>query len=57
MKVVSYQWGVKSSKKLTSLGCKVTFKSYQDLGHSASPAELDDIETFLEKECNVPRNK
>ncbi|KAJ5820608.1 hypothetical protein N7474_006199 [Penicillium riverlandense] len=48
--VVPFQFGEKSSQTLKELGLKdVTFNRYPDLGHSADPAEIDDLEQFLGK--------
>lgn len=45
--VVRYAWGVASAKKLEEWGCKVDFKTYRNLGHSADPDEINDLEKYL----------
>ncbi|KAJ5919195.1 Acyl-protein thioesterase 1 [Penicillium verhagenii] len=48
--VVKYQFGKISSEKVRELGAEdVSFNSYEDLGHSADPQEIADLEDFLEK--------
>ncbi|KAK0633595.1 Phospholipase/carboxylesterase/thioesterase [Immersiella caudata] len=47
--VVHAQLGQLSKSLLHVQGYNVTFKVYQDLEHSATPEELDDVETFLNK--------
>ncbi|PLN86102.1 acyl-protein thioesterase 1 [Aspergillus taichungensis] len=48
--VVNYQFGKTSSEMVKQLGVEdVTFKSYPDLGHSADPTEIQDLEQFLNK--------
>jgi predicted esterase len=39
--------GEESADKLKDLGYDVTFKKYLGLAHSASPAEIQDIATFI----------
>jgi predicted esterase len=46
--VVRYEFGVATKELLTGLGLNVTWKSYPDLEHSASPAELEYLGKFLE---------
>ncbi|KAK4452916.1 Phospholipase/carboxylesterase/thioesterase [Podospora aff. communis PSN243] len=45
--VVHTQLGQLSQSMLNVQGYNVTFKVYEDLGHSATPEELDDVEEFL----------
>ncbi|EAW08824.1 palmitoyl-(protein) hydrolase [Aspergillus clavatus NRRL 1] len=48
--VVPYQFSSLSMKALNDLGLEdVSFKSYPDLGHSADPTEIEDLERFLQK--------
>ncbi|KAJ5263324.1 Phospholipase/carboxylesterase [Penicillium angulare] len=48
--VVKYEMGEMSSKAVKDLGVEnVSFNTYPDLGHSADPDEIDDLEKFLEK--------
>ncbi|KAH8431555.1 palmitoyl-(protein) hydrolase [Aspergillus melleus] len=48
--VVKYEFGKMSSKALTDMGLEdVSFNSYPDLGHSADPVEIEDLEKFLKK--------
>ncbi|PKY02289.1 acyl-protein thioesterase 1 [Aspergillus campestris IBT 28561] len=48
--VVNYEFGKTSSELVKQLGVEdVTFKSYPDLGHSADPTEIQDLEQFLNK--------
>lgn len=48
--VVKYQWGKQTAEFLKKeLGHQVEFKTYEDLPHSATPEEIDDLESFLKK--------
>ncbi|KAJ5732449.1 Phospholipase/carboxylesterase [Penicillium malachiteum] len=48
--VVKYELGEMSSKIVKDLGVEsVSFNSYPELGHSADPVEIDDLEKYLEK--------
>ncbi|KAJ5180098.1 acyl-protein thioesterase 1 [Penicillium capsulatum] len=48
--VVKYQFGQQSAQMLKEMGLEdVTFNDYADLGHSADPEEIDDLEKFLER--------
>ncbi|KAA8643403.1 hypothetical protein EYZ11_010124 [Aspergillus tanneri] len=48
--VVKYDFGKKSAKTLTDMGLEdVQFESYANLGHSADPLEIEDLEKFLQK--------
>ncbi|KAJ5584769.1 phospholipase [Penicillium hispanicum] len=47
--VVKYQFGEQSAKLLKELGADVSFNTYPDLGHSADPVEIEDLERFLMK--------
>jgi lysophospholipase I len=47
--VVHTQLGQLSQSMLNVQGYNVTFKVYEDLEHSATPEELDDVEEFLNK--------
>lgn len=45
--VVNYSWGQSSFELLQNYGFTVDFKSYQNMGHSASQEELMDILKFI----------
>jgi len=45
--VVPHQLGKMSCEILQGLGYQVRFESYPDLGHSATPEELESVERFL----------
>ncbi|KAE9992783.1 hypothetical protein Vi05172_g13037 [Venturia inaequalis] len=45
--VVRYDWGKTTADKLKEWGHEVDFKTYKNLPHSADPAEIDDLEAFL----------
>ncbi|KAM7205595.1 Phospholipase/carboxylesterase/thioesterase [Rhypophila sp. PSN 637] len=45
--VVPIQLGVKSHDALKGLGYNPIFKIYPNMGHSACPREMDDVENFL----------
>ena len=45
--VVKYKWGQQTASILTDMGLKVDFKTYNGLGHSADPKEIDDLESYL----------
>ncbi|KAE8145034.1 putative phospholipase [Aspergillus avenaceus] len=48
--VVKYNFGKMSSTMLENIGLEdVKFKSYSDLGHSADPQEIEDLEKFLQQ--------
>ncbi|KAE8359211.1 Phospholipase/carboxylesterase/thioesterase [Aspergillus caelatus] len=48
--IVKYEFGKTSSKLLQELGLEnVQFNSYPDLGHSADPQEIEDLEKFLQQ--------
>lgn len=48
--VVPHAFGQRSAKMLKDLGVEnVEFNTYPDLGHSADPVEIDDLEKFLMK--------
>lgn len=47
--VVSTELGSKSYDLLKSMGYNATFKTYENMGHSACLEELDDVEEFLRK--------
>ncbi|PYI03474.1 Phospholipase/carboxylesterase [Aspergillus sclerotiicarbonarius CBS 121057] len=48
--MVKYDFGKQSAKMLEDLGLEdVKFHSYPDLGHSADPVEIEDLENFLGK--------
>ncbi|KAI9933881.1 hypothetical protein ASPWEDRAFT_168156 [Aspergillus wentii DTO 134E9] len=48
--VVKYEFGDLSAKEIKKLGAEdVEFRSYDDLGHSADPTEIDDLARFLNK--------
>ncbi|KAF9884473.1 hypothetical protein FE257_001734 [Aspergillus nanangensis] len=48
--VVPFTFGEISAKAVKDLGLEdVTFKSYANLGHSADPQEIEDLEEFLNR--------
>ncbi|KAJ5787579.1 hypothetical protein N7457_002569 [Penicillium paradoxum] len=48
--IVQFSYGQKSAEMLKALGLEnVSFNQYADLGHSADPQEIDDLEKFIEK--------
>lgn len=47
--VVRYQWGVESKELLGQMGFDVTWKAYDDLQHSSTPAEISDVEQWMEQ--------
>ncbi|KAG0157241.1 Acyl-protein thioesterase 1 [Penicillium digitatum] len=48
--VVPFASGKISAAKLKELGLEnVSFNKYENLGHSATPEEIDDLENFIEK--------
>lgn len=50
--VVQYSWGQKSFEELQKHLTKTTFKAYDNMGHSASMEELQDIADFVENIVN-----
>ena len=46
--VVRYVWGEASKNMLEEMGQKVEWHAYSDLGHSALPAEINDLEKWME---------
>ncbi|KAF8449947.1 Phospholipase/carboxylesterase/thioesterase [Terfezia claveryi] len=51
--VVRYDWGEKSKDALVGMGLDVTWKAYDDLDHSATPAEINDMEQWMDQRLNV----
>ncbi|KAI2787208.1 Acyl-protein thioesterase 1 [Penicillium oxalicum] len=48
--VVNFAYGERSAEMLKEIGLEdVSFNKYPDLGHSADPDEIADLEKFLEK--------
>lgn len=47
--VVRYKWGMESKELLDQMGLEVTWKAYDDLQHSATPAEISDVEQWMEQ--------
>lgn len=48
--VVPFAFGKVSAAKLKEFGLEnVSFNQYENLGHSATPEEVDDLENFIEK--------
>ena len=45
--VVNYSWGQASCKLLQENGINVDFRSYKNMGHSASQEELMDVLQFM----------
>jgi predicted esterase len=43
------EWGRMSAEVLKASGWKVNLKMYPELEHSADPAEIDDVETYLKE--------
>ncbi|KAF5024104.1 hypothetical protein F66182_3848 [Fusarium sp. NRRL 66182] len=48
--LVPLERGKKSADLLKEIGYDVTWRTYPDMGHSACPEELDEIEAFLQKQ-------
>ena len=46
--VVPYRWGQLTSTTLKTFSKSHEFKTYKGLSHSSSPAELQDIKTFMQ---------
>ncbi|KAI9682441.1 MAG: hypothetical protein M1829_000233 [Trizodia sp. TS-e1964] len=44
---VSHNWGITSKEALKSIGWTVNFRSYDGMGHTAVPEEIDDLEKYL----------
>ena len=47
--VVQYSWGRSSCELLIKSGYTVDFKSYHNMGHSATQNELNDVLEFIKK--------
>jgi len=47
--VVRYEWGMESKELLDQMGLEVTWRAYDDLQHSATPAEISDVEQWMEQ--------
>ncbi|KAJ5474343.1 hypothetical protein N7475_003909 [Penicillium sp. IBT 31633x] len=48
--IVRFDYGKKSAEMLKALGVEdLSFNQYANLGHSADPTEIDDLEKFIEK--------
>lgn len=47
--VVQYSWGQSSFGLLNKSGYNVDFKSYHNMGHSATQDELNDVLEFIKK--------
>lgn len=45
--VVRYDWGKATAAQLKEWGWNVDLHSYRGLVHSASPQEINDLETYL----------
>ena len=45
--LVRYKWGQDTAAMLTEMGLKVDLRTYEGLGHSADPKEIDDLEAYL----------
>ena len=45
--VVGYEFGRQSYDQLRKLGVDTEFNTYKGMGHSACPAELQDVKEFL----------
>jgi predicted esterase len=45
--VVQFQFGEESADRLKSYGYDVEFKKYRGMAHSANPAEVQDIASFI----------
>ncbi|MCJ1336722.1 hypothetical protein MMC09_002000 [Bachmanniomyces sp. S44760] len=47
--LVRYAWGKQTRDLLKGWGFKVDFRTYGGLAHSATPEEIDDLETYLQE--------
>lgn len=47
--VVKYEWGQRTAEKLKEWGWSVDFQTYPGLPHSADPAEIDYLESYLKQ--------
>lgn len=45
--LVRWDWGQQTAEILRDMGCKVDFRTYKGLGHSADPKEIDELEAYL----------
>ena len=45
--LVRYEWGQQTVSILEEMGWKVDFRTYNGLGHSADPKEIDELEAYL----------
>jgi len=55
--VVRYDWGEKSKDILVGMGLDVTWKAYDDLEHSAAPAEINDMEQWMDQRLKATTSK
>eukprot|EP00879_Flechtneria_rotunda_P008474 GHRR01008878.1.p1 GENE.GHRR01008878.1~~GHRR01008878.1.p1 ORF type:complete len:307 (+),score=60.50 GHRR01008878.1:92-922(+) len=46
---VQYEFGVRTYNMLKEAGADVAFKTYNGMGHGASPQEISDIQSFLKR--------
>jgi predicted esterase len=51
--VVKHSWGRSSFELLKDHGCIVDFKSYKNMGHSASDDELMDVLEFIKNKFKL----
>ncbi|KAL8716160.1 MAG: hypothetical protein Q9220_000065 [cf. Caloplaca sp. 1 TL-2023] len=47
--LVKLEWGQRTAEALKGLGWQVDMNVYKDVGHSADPKEMDDLEEWLKK--------
>lgn len=55
--VVRYDWGEKSKDILVGMGLAVAWKAYDDLEHSATPAEINDMEKWMDERLKATISK
>ncbi|KAF8473977.1 Phospholipase/carboxylesterase/thioesterase [Kalaharituber pfeilii] len=55
--VVKHVWGEMSRDLLVGMGQDVTWKSYPDLEHSATPQEINDVEKWIDARLSATASK
>jgi len=55
--VVRYDWGERSKSALVGMGLDVTWKVYDGLEHSATPAEINDMEQWMDQRLKATVSK
>lgn len=54
---MKYVWGEKSKDLLVEMGLNVSWKSYNDLEHSATPEEINDMEKWIDERLKATASK